>query len=289
LSALESLRNADLKRTLAELQDEVRKQPSEVKHRVFLFQLLAVLGQWDRALTQLNVARELNASTLEMAQAYQEVLHCEVLRGQVFTGQRAPLFFGEPEPWLARIWEAQVLTGKGEFAAGQKLRDEAYEEAPTTSGKIYRRLPKTAEQDRAPHSSSGPPEVADDFTWLADADSRLGPILEIIVNGRYYWAPFHRIRRIVFDAPADLRDLVWLPAHFEWTNGGEMVGMVPTRYPGSESSDDDLIRLGRKTEWQEVAEGVYLGSGQRLLTTDAGDYSLLEIHRIEWDSPESPS
>jgi len=286
VSALNSLHNADLRRTLADLQDEVRKQPEVAKHRVFLFQLLSVMGQWDRALTQLNVARELDASSLEMAQAYQEILHCEVLRGQVFNGQRSPLFFGEPEPWLARIWEAQVQTAKGEFAAGQRLRDLAYEEAPAAAGKIVRRAAKAAEVESSSHSSSGPPEVATDFAWIADADSRLGPILEVIINGRYYWAPFHRIRRIIFEAPTDLRDLVWLPAHFEWSNGGETVGMVPTRYPGSDSSDDDLIRLGRKTVWQEVAEGVFLGSGQRMLATDEGEWPLLEIHRIEWDAVE---
>ena len=36
--------------------------------------------------------------------------------------------------------------------------------------------------------------------------------------------------------------------------------------------DDDLIRLGRKTEWREVAEGVFLGSGQRMLATDQGEW-----------------
>lgn len=285
MSALDSLHNADLRKALADLQDEVRKQPEVAKHRVFLFQLLAVLGQWDRALTQLNVARDLDPKALEMAQAYQEVLHCEVLRAKVFQGERSPLFFGEPEPWLARMWEAQVLTARGEFAAGQKLRDAAYEEAPTTAGRVVCR-DKSAETPA--HSSSGPPEIVTSFEWIADADSRLGPILEVIVNGRYYWAPFHRIRRVVLEAPADLRDLVWAPAHFEWANGGEMVGMIPVRYPGSETHQDDVVRLGRKTQWREVAEGVFLGEGQRMLATDVGEWSLLEIHRLELDPTTAP-
>ncbi len=286
MTALDSLHQCDLRRTLADLQDEVRKQPEVAKHRVFLFQLLSVLGQWDRALTQLNVARDLDPKAVEMAQAYQEVLHCEVLRAQVFKGERSPLFFGEPEPWLARLWEAQVLTSRGEFAAAQQLRELAYEEAPSPAGRLVSRGPKT---EAAPHSSSPPPETVNDFAWIADADSRLGPILEIIVNGRYYWAPFHRLRRVVLETPADLRDLVWLPAHFEWTNGGEVVGMIPSRYPGSEASEDDFIRLGRKTQWQEVAEGVFLGSGQRMLATDSGEWPLLEVQRIEWDAaPPAP-
>jgi type VI secretion system protein ImpE len=51
-----SVREGDLAGALMALQDQVRKNPSTSDLRVFLFQLLAVLGEWDRALTQLNVA-----------------------------------------------------------------------------------------------------------------------------------------------------------------------------------------------------------------------------------------
>ncbi len=38
------------------------------------------------------------------------------------------------------------------------------------------------------------------------------PVLEAMVNGKYYWIPFSRLASIVIEAPADLRDRVWLPA-----------------------------------------------------------------------------
>jgi hypothetical protein len=110
------------------------------------------------------------------------------------------------------------------------------------------------------------------FDWIADADMRLGPVLEAILNGRYYWIPFSRTRRIEIEKPEDLRDLVWMPAHFEFANGGEAVGLIPTRYPGSETSEDGAICLARKTVWQEVSPGVFHGLGQRLLATDKGEY-----------------
>ena len=67
-AAIQALKNADLARALAELQNEVRREPAQPKHRIFLFQLLSVLGQWDRALTQLNVVRDLDPGALEMVQ-----------------------------------------------------------------------------------------------------------------------------------------------------------------------------------------------------------------------------
>ena len=59
------------------------------------------------------------------------------------------------------------------------------------------------------------------FAWIADADPRLGPVLEVFVNGNYMWVPFARVHAMQFDPPADLRDQVWMPARFTWSNGGE--------------------------------------------------------------------
>ena len=41
MPAEQTLREGDLSESLARLQGQVRKDPSNVKHRVFLFQLLA--------------------------------------------------------------------------------------------------------------------------------------------------------------------------------------------------------------------------------------------------------
>jgi type VI secretion system protein ImpE len=71
-----------------------------------------------------------------------------------------------------------------------------------------------------------------------------------------------------------------MPVHFTWANGGQSVGVIPTRYPGSERAEDEAIRLARKTAWEELAPGVYQGIGQRMLTTDAGEYPLMEVRQI---------
>ena len=209
-------------------------------------------------MTQLGVAAELDAAAIPMAQMYREALNCEVLRADVFAGKRAPMIFGQPEKWLALLIESTLLAARGEAAHANTLRDQAFEEAPSSAGT----LDGTA------------------FEWIADADMRLGPVCEAVVNGRYYWIPFERLSRLDIEAPEDLRDLVWLPAHFVFTNGGEAVGVIPTRYPGSESAEDSSLRLTHKTEWIETGEGVFHGLGQRMLTTDNGDKALLATREI---------
>jgi hypothetical protein len=110
-AAERAIRDADLGAALRDLQDQVRQHPSNPKLRVFLFQLLCVLGEWERALTQLNVAAELDAQALGMAQMYRDAVQCEALRAAVFAGQRSPMIFGEPSEWLALLELAEVLAG----------------------------------------------------------------------------------------------------------------------------------------------------------------------------------
>jgi type VI secretion system protein ImpE len=118
------------------------------------------------------------------------------------------------------------------------------------------------------------------FAWIADADSRLGPVFEVLLNGAYYWVPFERICRVTMDPPTDARDFVWIPAQFTWVNEGTAFGFIPTRYPGSEDSDDVAVRLARKTVWEPLGADGYRGLGQRVLVTDTEEYGLLDIREL---------
>lgn len=258
--AQQFVREGKLGDALAVLQDAVRKNPADVKLRVFLFQLLAVMGQWRRALTQLNVAGEIDAATLPMVQTYRTAIQCEVLRADIFAGKRAPLVFGDPQPWLAQLVEALRYDTADPVHAAE-ARKQAFEMAPVSSGSID----------------------GTRFAWLADADERLGPVLEAILNGRYFWIPLCRIARIELEAPADLRDMAWTAASFVWSNGASTAGLIPTRYSGTVSSVDDGLLLARCTEWVDGEV-----RGQRMFVSDAGEHPLLDARLIEFDTLPDP-
>ena len=259
-AAEQSLKAGDPAAALAQLQEQVRARPADARLRVFLFQLLCVLGQWERALNQLKVASDLDASALAMAQMYGEAVRCEAIRAEVFAGRKSPVVFGEPEQWLALLIESLLAAGQGEAGRAEQLRLKAFEDAPASAGDV-----------------DGRP-----FEWIADADSRLGPVLEAVINGRYYWVPFSRLTKVQIEAPEDLRDFVWMPAHLEFENGGESVALVPTRYPGSHASDDGLVQLARKTLWEEIGPDTHHGLGQRILTTDAEEVPLMDVRAISF-------
>jgi len=264
-SAEENVKAGRLDEALSDLQAQVRKNPADARLRVFLFQLLVVRGEWDRALTQLKVASDMDASTVAMFKTYQEALRCEVLRAEVFAGRRTPLLFGKPAEWMALLVEALRLTATEKYEEARSLRERAFESAPAMAGKI----------DDQP------------FAWIADADSRLGPLMEAIVNGRYYWIPFSRVKEVRIEKPQDLRDIAWMPASLSLANGGDVVAFIPTRYPGSEKANDPRLVMARSTEWLERPGETFLGLGQRLWTTDQGEHALMDVRVVQIDNPET--
>ena len=194
-----------------------------------------------------------------MAKTYREAIVCEVYREAVFRGEKEPLVFGEPQDWVAWLIEAQKLLAAGKADEAADLRGRAFEAAPARKGVVN----GTA------------------FEWIADADMRIGPVFEIILNGRYFWVPQNAIASIRADEPADLRDRVWMPIDLILTNGGKMVGLIPTRYPGA--ADDASILLAHETRWSDAGADTFVGEGQRLLATDTDDVALMDMRALTFE------
>jgi type VI secretion system protein ImpE len=267
MQAEERLKSGNVEEALAELQADVRKDPANPLKRTFLFQLFCLLGRWDRALTQLQVLADMDKKTMPMVQTYGAAIKCEELRKDVFAGLRSPLLFGKPEEWMALLVESAMLAGQGKSAEASALRARALDAAPATAGVAGGQA----------------------FEWITDGDARLGPMLEAIVNGRYYWIPFLRLKAVKVEKPTDLRDLVWAPASLTFANGGETVALIPTRYPGSDASADGQIRMARKTDWAPCDDNGFYGLGQRVLITDQGELPLLELRELSLEGVDAPA
>lgn len=264
-TAQELLAAADPAGALAALQQQVRANAADVRLRIFLFQLLAVLGQWQRALDQLKVCGELDAGALAMVNTYAPALQCEAVREAVFDGRALPHVFGPPAAWVAQLAQALQLQAQGHPGQASAARAAALEQAPASCGSLD----------------------GQHFEWIADADSRLGPVLEVVINGRYGWLPFAHVGELVMEPVSDLRDLVWAPAQLSFANGAQTVALIPARYAGTAASADGALQLARRTDWLELGAGrepvQYRGLGQRMLATDAAETGLLEARHLVID------
>jgi len=246
---------------LADLQSKVKSDASSAKLRTHLFQLLCVIGNWQRALGQLQVSAQLDAKALPMAQMYREAIRCEMFRTEVFSGKRTPHIMGTPPAWIGLLIEALRQDGSGNATAAADLRAQAMQDAEPTACLVD--------------------GVA--CEWLTDGDSRLGPVCEVFANGQYYWLPFESCASIHIEAPSDLRDLVWSPAELVLPNKGRVPALVPTRYPETSvatQDKSDQLKLSRLTEWVESSEGNWIGMGQRVWMSSVGEHPILDTRAI---------
>lgn len=264
----DSIREGKLDDALSEFEEQVRQAPADPQRRESLFQLLAVRGDWKLAEKQLEVLRDLDSQAFLMVHGFHAAVRAEAVRAEVFAGRQRPPVIGEPEPWLALLFEALRRLAEGNSAAGVELRNQAFEAAEAQPGSIRTSQDKEARR----------------FAWIADADSRFGPVFEAVINGEYYWVPFGRVRSITIEEPTNVVDCVWTLARIVWANEGNSAALIPTRYPGSEQQADSMLSLSRKTEWIELGDGCEVGLGQRLWATDSEDYPIMDVRELVFDS-----
>jgi type VI secretion system protein ImpE len=126
------------------------------------------------------------------------------------------------------------------------------------------------------------------FKFFSDADSRIGPRLELFAAGNYLLLPFEHIASIQIMPPKRLRDLLWTPAavrttpSFKGTELGEV--LIPALSPFAWQNPDDAVRLGRATVWEEP-EGYddQVPVGQKMWLADDEEIPFLELRSLEFN------
>ncbi|MFN3631112.1 MAG: type VI secretion system accessory protein TagJ [Casimicrobiaceae bacterium] len=253
--------SASLDTELAALRSTVRADAANVKHRIHLFQLLCVMGRWQRALAQLQLCGQMDAKALAMAQTYREAIRAELFRAEVFAGRRQPSIMGKPPEWVGLLLEALRLETMGETEKGHALRAQALDAAEPVAFQVD----------------------GQSVEWLCDGDARLGPTLEVIANGQYYWLPLELMSGLRLEAPTDLRDLVWATGELMLPNEGRVPVLIPARYVGTdalEGAENDALKRSACTRWQNMGDEQWHGLGQRMLVSDVGEHPLLDIREI---------
>lgn len=260
MDAASLLKDGNLADCKAQLFNDIKKDPSNIELRIFLFQLSCINRDWQRADTQLNVLKDLSDSTLAMVNTYQQLIECELKREKVLTGENTPICFGEPSDWLAYYIKAYQKYCLNDIKQANELLRQGAELAPAISGSIN----------------------SENFNWLSDGDVRFGPAIEVMLNGGYYWLPLEYVTEINFEAVDDLRDLVWRPANLTLKNKGQLIVFMPVRYPVTTNTTDAQL-LARTCDWQEPTENFYIGNGQRVFVTDQAEYPLLNVNSIKFN------
>jgi type VI secretion system protein ImpE len=263
MGAKELFDAGNLSGAIDQLTQEVRSNPRDLRNRIFLFELLCFAADYERAERQLGaIAQTSNDVKVEMgSQVYRNVLEAEKARQAFFTGtNRLPKFFSEPPNYAAFHIEAVSHLRESRFEGVEDLLTKSEELCKPTKGV----------RDGIPFES---------FTY---GDDLIGPFLEVFFDAEYFWLPLDQIKRLEIRPPRTLRDLIWIQASIELYVRSLRDVFVPVQYFGSHQHPDDLVKLGRMTDWKTVGQGTLLGAGQRMFFADETECPLLEIRTIEF-------
>ena len=239
-------------------QARVRSAPADLAARSVLWQIFALRGEFDRARAQLDMILKLDADWALEVQGCHALLNAEQQRSNVFLAQEPPVCLGSPPPWFGALATGIAHVARGQRESAIRLFTHVLEAAEPCTG--------TVDGSR--------------FEWICDGDARLGPCLEILAQGRYMWVEIRSIQGLKCAQPEELRDLIWQPAKLEIDNSGATDVFLPARYPGGTA---DEHQLARTTDWELMGADLYLGHGQKCLSTDVDMHALLDIRELRID------
>jgi type VI secretion system protein ImpE len=254
------LDEGDLAGAIAAAIDAVKRNPTDVSARIFLFELSMFSGEWDRAEKQLDTIGHQNAISAIGTLIYRQNFQNERERIKVFEDGAQPGSITPMPKYVGDLVTAAGLVRRGEMFQARSVLDTVEEERPAYAVEV-----------------NG--ERFEDFRDYNDATMC---VFEAFLKDNYVWVPFDQVVSIEFLERKSLRDIYWPQAKVELVNGSQGEMFLPSLYVNSWKHEDDQIRLGRAVDWRELGDDVYAGEGVRLFWMDGRQMSALDVKTISF-------
>jgi type VI secretion system protein ImpE len=261
MKAKDLLDAGQLSALVAELNEEVKRRPTDASLRTFLFEVLCFTGEYQRAERQLDAIGHQSESAGVGVEVYRNLLRAEIARQRCFSAGLRPTFLSAPPPYIQYHLDALDRLREENSAEAGLLLEKSVQSRRPLKGRVEGRA----------------------FSSFRDSDDLLAPILEVFARDAYVWFPVEQIVNVTIAAPKYLRDLLWIRATIETTQGSGGEVFVPVLYTGSHLADDDRIRLGRMTDWRLAGDGLTRGLGQRTFLIDDEERGILEVRELEFE------
>ncbi len=259
------LLNQPLDEAIAAMNAEVKAKVAAAEPRLFLAELLCLAGNIERADLQLAAAATLDSSLAPWISAFRQLLRAEASRREVFGQGRVPEFVGKPDRGLTAHLEALVALREGRGADAATLLE-------------------VAETQRVqPHGICDGVAFAD----FRDMNDLTAGFLEVMTGGgAYYWIGFDQLSQVEFMKPQRSRDLIWRRAKLGVRHGPEGEVFIPALYCGSHAAtQDDDVRTGRRTVWEDGEGSVVRGLGQACFLVGETDQPVLSLTTLSFAGP----
>jgi type VI secretion system protein ImpE len=244
-------------------QQEVRTAPGDLGKRWLLTELLCFNTDWERADKQLEVIASQDATShVQMSVGlFRQLIRAAMSRQEVFQSGRVPLLLPEPTALLEQHLRALTAMREGDASAASELLGALEEASGNISG----------------HCDQQP------FSLFRDLDDITSSFFEVFTGGGDYgWLPFQQVSKAQFHAVERARDWLWRPAHIVLISGEPLDVFVPAIYTGSSLCDDEMLKLGRASDWRE-GQGCTRGLGHRTYLVENDAVLLNDLSEIQFE------
>ena len=263
MTAKELLQVGKLVEARTQLTQEIKAVPSNVAARTLLFQVLAFCGEWDKAERHLDILALQNVKTETGVQVYKNLVTAERKRLEVYRGERCPSFMTAAPPYLELFFAYRKSLTTGNIAEAELLFAQVEDQLPVISGVL-----------------NGVP-----FSDFRDGDSSLSYFLEVFVHDNMLFVPFDSLRELSVQPPKTFLELLWIPARIVTWEGLTTNCFLPVIYPDSATHENELVWMGKVTDWRNLGGDFFRGMGQHVFLIDDEEKGLLELRDVTFTAP----
>jgi type VI secretion system protein ImpE len=261
-TAKELLEEGKLSDAIQAMNDEVKRNPTDIQRRGLLAEMLCASGRLERADAQLEVILQQDAKAALGVALLRQMIRAETARRDFYSAGRLPEFIDLPSPHIQKYIEASIRAREKRLDEAKQLLDQAEAERPRVKG-----------------SCDGRP-----FDDLRDLDDLTAAVFEVLTStGKYYWIPVERVRSIEFRKPERLRDLIWRRAAMSVESGPDGEVFLPATYCSSGSEAEDRTLLGRVTEWRGGDAEPMRGVGQVSFLVGDESVPIMQMQNVTFE------
>ncbi|GGQ19370.1 type VI secretion system accessory protein TagJ [Shewanella litoralis] len=249
------LQNGQLQEVIQFVEAQLKDDPMNVDLKSKHIELLCINGELERADKQLNFLVQKHPDFLIGASNLRQLIRAEQARQDFTVGKAVPQLFSESDAHVEALMKLRLAMTESQQAT----------------------------LDSAANLEALRPQVSlvldgNTIQEIRDLDDTLGGFIEIFgTDGKFYLAQLSEIDYINIKPVTSLLETVWRRVDLGIKNGPCGEAHIPMVYAGSET---DAQKLGRETDWQEIAIDVMTGKGLKMWFADDKAIALNQMTKI---------
>lgn len=261
-----------LSQKIAETTDLIRTHPNNPDHRLHYIQYLCISADWEKVLKQIAQFQKLFPAVQQpLIRCLVELVEGEMRREAVLQAQQKPRSWIEDGEEQSKLQQQLSIIG---YLTENNLPEAIRTHTLLAEMQHPRSATVTLTGNKDPLQSITP--------WLMDGDMRTAFVCEFFSGGYYFWQSWDVIQRLHFEAPKSLPDIIWRSAELHLCNGQSMQVICPARYVVNANYTNAQL-CNQETQWHELSNKSFTGSGQKVLYGEEAEYGFLDLHSLVFE------